>query len=521
MKNFIKILTVLLALAMLAGCFAACNVVEEGTDTETSATTTDTVAESTETESETETETEKETESETETETETESETVVTTEAKTEQKTEAETKEFIDYAGQVKFNKNSGKVYAEVTVHKETHGGKVTYGFVDGDTTHFDVPASVASVIGDDVLKARYLAINTPESTGEIEPWGKKASNYTRAALEKAVSIIIESDTANWDPDSTGGRYMVWVWYKTAEMEDYRNLNIEILQEGLAFGSNTGGNTYGDIAMQALNQAKSFKLHVFSKDKDPEFYYGGAYNLSMKELKTNSDLYSGKLVRFEGVVTRRNGATIYMEEYDAETNMYFGIQVFCGYSVPGSIMDAMKVGNRISMVGTLQYYENGGYYQVSNIQYDIMNPTSIEYVHKISDGHSAGYQEVDPDVVLNGTVDIEFTVEDDEGNESTETKTFKYGELALFSTVSVRGLKVVSTYTTQSGDSAGAISITCETESGAKITVRTEVLKDADGNTVKESIFEIGSYIDVNGIIDFYQNSYQVKVFDIADITFN
>ena len=479
---------------MVAGCFTACNIVEEGTDTETSATTdAGTVADS-----------------------ETESESV---EEESEETTEAETKEFIDYAAEAKFDKNSGKAYAEVTVHTERNGDRITYGFVDGDTTHFDVPASVASVIGSDVLKARYLAVNTPESTGEIEPWGKAASNFTREALEKATSIIVESDTATWNPDSTGGRYMVWVWYKTDDMADYRNLNIEILQAGLAFGSNTGGNTYGTIALNALNQAKEFKLYVFSKDKDPNFYYGGAYNLSLKEIKTNTDTYSGKLVRFEGVVAKRSGVTIYMEEYDAETNMYFGIQVFCGYGVPGSVMKQMAVGNRISMVGTLQYYETGGYYQISNIQYDIMDPTSVEGVHKISEGHSAGYTEVDPDTLLNATIDIEVTSEDEEGNETTETKTFKYGELAHFSTVTVKGLKVVSTYTTQSGDSAGAISITCETEGGNRIVVRTEVLVDADGNTVKESIFAAGSYIDVKGIIDFYQNSYQVKVFDIADIT--
>ena len=554
MKKITKLITLLLVFAMIAGCFAACNTANGGTDTETSDATSDTVAESTETESEkaseteadsttetvsetettteatsetevesetvSETESEKETETESETEPETES-VQETTEAKTEQTTEEETTVFVDYAAQVKFNKNSGRIYAEVKVHEERYGDRVTYGFVDGDTTHFDVPASVANVIGDSVLKARYIAINTPESTGEVEPWGKKASNYTRAALEDAVSIIIESDTASWNADSSGGRYVVWIWYKTAEMTDYRNLNIEILQQGLAYASNTGGNSYGDVAMAALNQAKKMKLHVFSTEPDPDYYYGGAYNLSLKELKTNTEVYKDKLVRFEGVITKRAGNTIYMEEYDAETNMFYGIQIFCGYSIPGSIMKYLIAGNRVSMVGTLQYYANGGYYQVSNVQYNIMKPNSPEYVHKISEGHEAGYQEVNPDIILDGTIDIDSIIEDEEGNVTTETKTFTYGELALFSTVSVKGLKVLSTYTTKEGDHAGAISITCETASGKQIVVRTEVLRDADGNTVKESIFEIGSYIDVKGIIDFYQNSYQVKVFDIADVTFN
>ena len=493
MKNFNKILIILLVLAMIAGCFAACNV--EDTDGETPTTEAPTT-EATTTEA-------------------------PTTEEPTEEPTEETTTgepEVVDYASQVKFDKDSGKIWAEVKVHEEKNGDRTTYGFVDGDTTHFDVPASVASVIGDSVLKARYLGINTPESTGEIEPWGKKASNYTKNALKDATSIIIESDTSTWNADSTGGRYLVWVWYKTAEMTEYRNLNIEILQQGLAFGSNTAGNTYGTVASAALTQAKALGLHVFSKDKDPDFYYGGAYEVSLKELKTNTEKYKDKLVKFEGVVTIRNGATIYMEEYDAENNMFFGIQIFCGYNVDGSIMRAMSVGNRICMVGTLQYYENGGYYQVSNIQYDIMDPTSPEGVHKISEGNSASFAEVDPNTILNGTVTVERTVEDEEGNETTETKTFKYGELAQHSTVTVSGLRVVSMWTTQDGDSKGAISLYCQAQDGTEITVRTEVLYDENKNLVTEDIFR-GKTIDASGIIDFYKGAYQVKVFSIEDIT--
>ena len=89
--------------------------------------------------------------------------------------------------------------------------------FVDGDTTHFNMPEN--SISGN-VLKARYLAINTPESTGQIEEWGKKASNFTKSKLSSATSIIIESDNDKWNLDSTGSRYLVWVWYKTSESSD-------------------------------------------------------------------------------------------------------------------------------------------------------------------------------------------------------------------------------------------------------------------------------------------------------------
>ena len=167
--------------------------------------------------------------------------------------------EFVDYASSIQLNKGSFTAKLEVTVKN----------FVDGDTVHFNVPTSV---MPEGVLKARFLAINTPESTGKIEPYGKAASNYTKNALRDAESIIIESDTATWNPDSTGNRYLVWVWYKTAEMEDYRNLNIEILQNGLAIASNSNNNIYGSICMSAIEQARQMKLMVYSGEKDPDFF---------------------------------------------------------------------------------------------------------------------------------------------------------------------------------------------------------------------------------------------------------
>ncbi len=505
MKTFNKILLILLVIAMVAGCFTACNTGDANTETPT----TEAPTKAPETDAP-----------------ETDEPTDETTEEPTEEPTEEGTTaepEFVDYASQVKFDPDSGKIFAEVKVHEEKVKDKqgndvIVYGFIDGDTTHFDVPSSVASVIGDTVLKARYLGINTPESTGEIEPWGKKASNYTKNALKDATSIIIESDTSTWNADSTGGRYLVWVWYKTAEMTEYRNLNIEILQQGLAFGSNTGGNTYGTVASAALAQAKNLGLHVFSKDKDPDFYYDGAHEVSLKELKINPEKYKNKLVKFEGVVTMRDDATIYMEEYDSETGMFFGMQVFCGYGVPGSVMKALAVGNRVCMVGTLQEREGYEYYQISNIQYDIMKPNDPEYVHKITEGEGASFFETDPETILHGTVNVEVTYEDENGNETIETKVFQYGELAQFSTVTVSNLRVVSTWTTQEGGNTGAISLTCEAQDGTIITVRTTVLYDENNNLVTADRFE-GQTITASGIVDYYNGAYQVKVFSVNDIT--
>ena len=72
-----------------------------------------------------------------------------------------------DYAASVKLDMNSDSLKAEATVSS----------YVDGDTTWFNVDKSV---MGTAEVKTRYIAINTPESTGTIEEWGKAASNFTR-----------------------------------------------------------------------------------------------------------------------------------------------------------------------------------------------------------------------------------------------------------------------------------------------------------------------------------------------------
>lgn len=475
MKNFAKLLIVLLALGMIAGCFAACD--SQGSTTEDT-----TVADGTESESSAAT-------------------------------TDAATAEFVDIAAGVKFNKNSGRVNVEVTVHA----------FIDGDTTHFNVPTNI---VPSGILKARYLGINTPESTGIIEPWGKKASAYTKQQLSQATSIYIESDNATWNVDSTGGRHLVWVWYKTADMTEYRNLNIEILQQGLAFGSNAADNSYSEYTMAALNQAKNLKLYVFSKDKDPEFYYGGAQNVTLKELKLNYEPYKDQLVRFEAVVVKRSGSTVYVEEYDAETDMYYGMQIYCGYSASGDVMKAMSVGNRVMVVGSLQYYEQGGTWQISNIKYsvDMMDPNgalSKDGIHLIEEGHSASYSVIEASDIVGGKLTLDVVTYDADGNEIVTPTEFKYGELAQYSTVTVQDLTVQSVYTTtaETSDDKGAMSITCTAADGTTIVVRTEVLLDAQGNVVTEDVFPAGTMITVRGIVDSYNGQYQVRVFSIDDVS--
>ena len=402
----------------------------------------------------------------------------------------------VDYAAQLKLNMNSSTLKQEVTVKT----------YVDGDTVHFHVPETV---MPGGVLKARFLAVNTPESTGKIEEYGKAASNFTKEKLQNAVSIILESDNDSWNADSTGGRYLVWVWYKTADMDDYRNLNIEILQNGLAIASNSGGNIYGDIALAAIAQAKAQKLNVHSGQKDPDFFYGEAVELDLKELRSNVEQYNGMKVAFNGIVTVNSNNSVYVEVYDSETDMYYGMSVYYGYGLNGDGVQILNVGNEVRIVGTVQYYETGGTWQVSGLTYRSMKPNDPSNIQKLSDGHKPAYVLTDPARFVNGTVDVVV--------DETVT-TLPYAQLAMSTSLQMTGLYVKDVYTTNNEESSsnGAMTLTCEVN-GVTICVRTVVLLDENGNLITADAY-LGKTIDVRGIVDYFDGEYQIKVFSRNDI---
>ena len=415
----------------------------------------------------------------------------------TQEATEAAVAEEVDYAGSIHLDQTSGTAQLEVTVKQ----------FIDGDTTHFYVPSSVMS---SGVLKGRYLAINTPESTGKIEEWGKKASAFTKEKLSSATSIIIESETATWEADSTGARHLVWVWYKPEGSETYRNLNIEILQNGLAIASNSAENRYGETCMAALNQAKALKLNVHSGEKDPDFYYGAAVELTLKELRSNIETYNGVRVAFSGVVTMNNSNTVYVESYDPETDMYYGMAVYYGFNLNGQGLDVLSIGNEVRIVGSVQYYEAGGTWQVSDLEYRLMKPDDPNNIQKLSEGNEPAFVLTDPQVFTEGTVEV--LVED-------EPVVFDYAQLAMSSSIEIKNLRVYDAYTTKKEDSAskGAMTLYCSVD-GNRIAVRTIVLYDENGELVTQDEY-LGKTINVRGIIDYYDGTYQIKVFNKEDIT--
>ena len=406
----------------------------------------------------------------------------------------------VDYAGQVKLDMESANTIKQVVTVEA---------FIDGDTTHFKVPTTI---VERGILKARYLAVNTPESTGKIEEWGKKASNYTKSTLKNATSIVIETDTDEWAVDSTGERYLVWVWYKTAEMTEYRNLNLELLQEGLAVGSKASESRYGEVAVKAIDQASRLKLHVHSDESDPDFYYGAAQEVELKELRLNIENYVGARVAFEGVVSQYDSQGVYVEEYDEETALYYGIYVYYGFTLSTEGEEVLLEGNRVRVVGVVSFWETGGSYQVSDLDYDPFEPDDPENIQLISENNPVANVETSASTFLGKTT---VTVIDEAGEETSEQR--DYAEVVMNTSISMKNLTVTRAYTTDNGgDSDGAMTLTC-TVNGKTIVVRTTLLYNPDMSLVTQDRYE-GKTIDVVGIIDYFDGEYQIKVFDVNDI---
>lgn len=412
-------------------------------------------------------------------------------------------REHVDYVANTKLDMTSTSRKVEATVKS----------YIDGDTTHFYVEESASFPEG--VIKARYLAIDTPESTGRLEEWGKTASAFTKETLKNAAAILLESDDENWNKDNNG-RHLLWIWYKPTADAEWRNLNIEILQKGYAIASNSGQNRYGSTCLAALAQATAEKLYVHSDEKDPTFPYGDATEITIKELRTNLEAYEGVKVAVEGIISQNSNGTLYIEQYDEEDECWYGMQVYYGYNMATSAKRFLKTSNEVRIVGTFQYAEVVNAWQIAGLEYDQMDPKNPKYTQLIAENQTVAYTKIE-DIVDFSTGKTDVKV-------GEETVSFNNNYLALHTSAFLEGLTVVDTWTTtnESSDDKGAITLVCEKD-GVRINIRTIVLYE-DGALVTADRFE-GKTIDVRGVVDSYtpegstEAQIQIRVFTVGAIT--
>ena len=128
---------------------------------------------------------------------------------------------------------------------------------VDGDTAKF--------TLNGEVVTARFLAIDTPETKKKVEPYGKEASNYTCKKLKGAKEIKFEYDK-NADKDKYD-RYLVWIFV------DGKLLQKELVSKGLAKVAYLYDDYKYTSDLQKLEkEAKSSKIGIWSDYKEESWW---------------------------------------------------------------------------------------------------------------------------------------------------------------------------------------------------------------------------------------------------------
>ena len=159
--------------------------------------------------------------------------------------------------------------------------------------------------------------------------------------------------------------------------------------------------------------------------------------------------------------------------------------------------EMIKVGNVVRFIGTVQLYETANTWQIAGLTYMAMKPDYKDNLKLISEG--------------NEVVATKITYEDIVSRKDN----------LLANNVAIDNLTVKEIYTTKNGDSAGAMTLTCEDADKNVVIIRTIVLKDSEGNLITKEYF-LGKNISVtSGIFDQFDGEYQIRVFGLANIIIN
>lgn len=261
---------------------------------------------------------------------------------------------------------------------------------IDGDTAHF---YPVVTTTSSQLIKARFYGVDTPESTGLVEPWGKPASNFTKHKLYEARdngTIVLSTPRQDYgkpQTDSTGGRYVSLIWInetkKNADVSELRLLNLMLVQEGYSNAKNLADMPeFVDIFVAAEKQAVDHKLNMFSGEIDELFNYGDYEDTSILDLKKSLEQsilhpeepnpFDNKKVRIVGTIAGFSGGTMYLQNYYTkeqgarnDAGEYAGINIFCGTAAVPSKYTATNT--YIQLCGLAQYSENFGF-QLTGVQ---------------------------------------------------------------------------------------------------------------------------------------------------------
>ena len=280
------------------------------------------------------------------------------------------------------------------------HMGLVTLrSCTDGDTANFIQDDYVDDTHAPITIKTRFLGINTPESTAKVEPWGKKASIFCKKILTDAQADADEHNTKNIilinnpgaafeEKDSSGGRWLAFIWYRPTYTADWRLLNLEMVEQAYSrnylFSDDRVCN-YRDAFEQAEENVKKCGYRVHG-EVDPDYdYTEKAYEYSLwyvvhhyDEIGITEEGSSGVQLVVTALVVGVQGDNMFLrdilldeEQFQANDLVYQSLSAYAGFnSSLGSYLAAASEALEMDGTGVgivVRFYCRAGYYN-GNVQ---------------------------------------------------------------------------------------------------------------------------------------------------------
>lgn len=242
---------------------------------------------------------------------------------------------------------------------------------VDGDTTVFELHNGKQ-------ITVRYNGINTPESTYRIEAWGFASSKYAKSlfakAQEEGAKIVLQTENINERFDSTGQRYLAWVWF-VYPSGDSRLVNLEMAEMAYAHVKSAAGTQYYQYFLDAIEDVSKYGLRIYGETDTTYDYSTEGREMTIKEIRETygtedavngaAEGYESQLIKVSGVVARKSGETnAYLQQYDAETGKYYGIYVYGGYNSISKLIE----GAYVQITAKVGYYY--GALQITDVTSD-------------------------------------------------------------------------------------------------------------------------------------------------------
>ncbi|MCR5505711.1 MAG: thermonuclease family protein [Bacilli bacterium] len=212
----------------------------------------------------------------------------------------------------------------------------------DGDTANFTQDGYVDASKSLVTIKTRFLGVNTPESTAKVEPWGKKASLYTKHILEAAEADAVKNNTKNialitdanvfGERDSAGNRWLAFVWYRPTATSQWKNLNLELVELGYSknqlFEDSSMCNYRSSFEKAEANAIKcGLKVHG-ETDKDYD-YTATTYEYSLwgvihhyNEIGITDEGSSGYQLIVTAMVVGMAGDNLYLRDVLIDQEQY-------------------------------------------------------------------------------------------------------------------------------------------------------------------------------------------------------